>query len=65
VQKNTHITYINLNGNKIGNKGGMSMAQMLQINNTLQHLDLGDTDQVSFILRFLRILSKLYFYLEN
>lgn len=35
-----------MNGNKIGNKGGMCMAQMLQVNITLQHLDLGETDLV-------------------
>ena len=37
-----------LNGNKMGNKGGMFMAQMLQINATLESLDLGDTDLVGF-----------------
>ena len=35
-----------MNGNKIGNKGGMSLAQMLQVNFVIQHLDLGDTDLV-------------------
>lgn len=48
-QKNETIVYLNLNGNKIGNKGGMSMAQMLQVNNVLQHLDLGETDMVQMI----------------
>lgn len=36
-----------MNGNRIGNKGGMCMAQMLQVNFSLKHLDLGDTDLVS------------------
>ena len=31
----------------MGNKGGMFMAQMLQINTTLESLDVGDTDLVS------------------
>jgi hypothetical protein len=35
-----------LNANKIGNKGGMSLAQMLQVNSTLKNLDIGDTDLV-------------------
>ena len=33
----------------MGNKGGMFMAQMLQINTTLESLDVGDTDLVSII----------------
>ena len=40
---------LRLNGNKMGNKGGMFMAQMLQINTTLESLDVGDTDLVSII----------------
>ena len=57
-----HVTYINLNGNKIGNKGGMSMAQMLQVNSTLQHLDLGDTDQVIWnvlTVNFIKVINTL------
>lgn len=38
-----------MTGNKIDNKGGMYFAAMLQVNNTLQKLDLGDTDLVSKI----------------
>ncbi|RXN00819.1 Apolipoprotein D [Acipenser ruthenus] len=33
-----------MTGNKIGNKGGMHFAAMLQINNCLEELDLGDCD---------------------
>ena len=45
-KKNQTLRYLNLNGNKIGNKGGMCMAQMLQVNFFIQHLDLGDADLV-------------------
>ena len=44
---------LRLNGNKLEtkeHKGGMSFAQALQINATLQHLDLGDTDLVSLLI---------------
>ncbi|KAE8603999.1 hypothetical protein XENTR_v10014530 [Xenopus tropicalis] len=33
-----------MTGDKIGNKGGMLFASMLQINSTLEELDLGDCD---------------------
>ncbi|KAK3759114.1 hypothetical protein RRG08_040668 [Elysia crispata] len=33
-----------LNGNKIGNKGGMAFAQVMQIKTTLESLDIGDAD---------------------
>lgn len=46
-QKNDTLLSLRLNGNKIGNSGGMFFAQMLQINATLESLDLGDTDLVS------------------
>ncbi len=46
-QSNETVQSLRLNGNKIGNKGGMYFAQMLQINVTLEALDLGDTDLVS------------------
>ena len=45
-QKNVSLVYLNLNGNKIGNRGGMSLAQMLQVNESLHHLDIGHTDLV-------------------
>ena len=49
-----------MNGNKIGNKGGMSMAQMLQVNSTLKNLDIGDTDLVCF--NFKNFLWKKHFF---
>ena len=36
-----------MNGNKIGKKGALAFAQVLQINIGLKELDLGHTDQVS------------------
>lgn len=36
-----------MTGNKIENKGGMFFAAMLQINSSLEKLDLGDCDLVS------------------
>lgn len=36
-----------MTGNKVGNKGGMCFAAMLQMNSSLEKLDLGDTDLVS------------------
>lgn len=36
-----------MTGNKIENTGGMSFAAMLQINSSLEKLDLGDCDLVS------------------
>jgi hypothetical protein len=50
LQKNAGLRALRLNGNKIGNKGGMFFAQMLQINTTLQALDLADTDLVSLFI---------------
>ena len=44
LQINETIKSISLRGNKIGNKGGMSFASMLQINTHLEHLDLGCCD---------------------
>lgn len=46
LQKNETLTSLQVNGNKIGRKGGMYFAQALQINTTLEKLDLGDTDLV-------------------
>ncbi|XP_012495617.1 PREDICTED: leucine-rich repeat-containing protein 34 [Propithecus coquereli] len=42
--KNTTLKYLRMTGNKIENKGGMFFAAMLQINSSLQKLDLGDCD---------------------
>lgn len=36
-----------MTGNKIGNKGGMCFAAMIQVNTTVQKLDLADCDLVS------------------
>ena len=38
-----------MNGNKIGNKGGMALAGALQVNTVLEELDLGEADLVSKI----------------
>jgi len=35
-----------MNGNKIGNHGGLYFAQTLQVNVALESLDLADTDLV-------------------
>uniref|UniRef100_A0A2K6EXL4 Leucine rich repeat containing 34 n=1 Tax=Propithecus coquereli TaxID=379532 RepID=A0A2K6EXL4_PROCO len=44
LNKNTTLKYLRMTGNKIENKGGMFFAAMLQINSSLQKLDLGDCD---------------------
>ena len=36
-----------MNGNKIGNEGGMALAGALQVNTVLEELDLAETDLVS------------------
>jgi hypothetical protein len=41
---NSSIVDVNLNGNPLGNEGGMALAQMLSKNNTLQKLDIGNTE---------------------
>lgn len=46
-QKNKTLKYLRMTGNKIENTGGMSFAAMLQINSSLEKLDLGDCDLVS------------------
>ena len=46
VQNNNSLKALRLTGNKIGNRGGMFLAQMLQINTALEALDVGDTDLV-------------------
>lgn len=35
-----------MTGNKIGNKGAMHFASMLQVNSTLEELDVSDCDLV-------------------
>ena len=46
-QNNSGLKALRMTGNKIENRGGMFFAQMLQVNTTLEALDLGDTDLVS------------------
>uniref|UniRef100_A0A674JZR1 Leucine rich repeat containing 34 n=1 Tax=Terrapene triunguis TaxID=2587831 RepID=A0A674JZR1_9SAUR len=41
---NETLLHLRMTGNKIENKGGMYFASMLQINSTLEKLDLGDCD---------------------
>nr|XP_014342010.1 PREDICTED: leucine-rich repeat-containing protein 34 [Latimeria chalumnae] len=41
---NQTLKQLRMNGNKIGNKGGMYFAAMLQVNSSLEELDLGDCD---------------------
>ncbi|XP_077017102.1 leucine-rich repeat-containing protein 34 isoform X2 [Tamandua tetradactyla] len=41
---NTSLKYLRMTGNKIENKGGMFFAAMLQVNSSLEKLDLGDCD---------------------
>jgi len=49
VQTNSSLTTVRLNGNKIGDRGGLYFAQALQLNTTLESLDLADTDLVSVV----------------
>ncbi|XP_037697049.1 leucine-rich repeat-containing protein 34 isoform X2 [Choloepus didactylus] len=44
VLHNTTLKYLRMTGNKIENKGGMFFAAMLQVNSSLEKLDLGDCD---------------------
>ncbi|XP_060250010.1 leucine-rich repeat-containing protein 34 isoform X4 [Ovis aries] len=44
VAKNRTLKHLRMTGNKIENKGGMFFAAMLQINSSLEKLDLGDCD---------------------
>ena len=46
-QSHELLISLKMNGNKIGNKGGMYFAGALQVNTTLEALDLGDTDLVT------------------
>ncbi|XP_022904365.2 leucine-rich repeat-containing protein 34-like [Onthophagus taurus] len=49
---------LKLTGNKLGKEGGRFIGMLLQKNNTITHLDLGDTDQtmasVPFLMTILR-----------
>lgn len=44
LHKNRTLKHLRMTGNKIENKGGMFFAAMLQINSSLEKLDLGDCD---------------------
>ncbi|XP_061230768.1 leucine-rich repeat-containing protein 34 isoform X2 [Neopsephotus bourkii] len=44
LQGNETLLHMRMTGNKIGEKSGMFFASMLQINPTLEKLDLGDCD---------------------
>lgn len=44
LHKNRTLKYLRMTGNKIENTGGMVFAAMLQINSSLEKLDLGDCD---------------------
>jgi len=48
LQKNKSLKTLRMTGNKIGNKGGMQLAAMLQINATLEEVDVSDCDLVNF-----------------
>jgi len=52
LQTNTSLKFLRLNGNKIGNRGGLCFAQALQVNVVLESLDLGDADLVSTLPMF-------------
>ena len=45
-QTNESMKSLRLTGNKIGNRGGMAFAHMLQVNTTLEALDVADCDLV-------------------
>lgn len=47
LQNNSTLLSLRLSGNKIGNRGAMHLASMLQVNNTLQELQLADCDLVN------------------
>uniref|UniRef100_A0A8C5TZK5 Leucine rich repeat containing 34 n=1 Tax=Malurus cyaneus samueli TaxID=2593467 RepID=A0A8C5TZK5_9PASS len=44
LHKNGSLLHLRMTGNKIENEGGMFFASMLNINTTLEKLDLGDCD---------------------
>lgn len=46
LQLNSSLRSLILAGNKFGNKGGMYVASMLQVNVTLEHINVADTDLV-------------------
>lgn len=44
AQNNTTLQCLKLNGNKLGDRGAMYVAQMLQLNTALERLDLGECE---------------------
>lgn len=46
LQHNISLKKLRMMGNKIGNKGAVHFASMLQINSTLEELDMSDCDLV-------------------
>ncbi|MEE6501263.1 hypothetical protein FKM82_004114 [Ascaphus truei] len=66
LHRNETLRSLTMTGNKIGNKGGMFFASMLQINSTLEELDLGDCDledttiHISQMLKVNRSLRELH-----
>jgi hypothetical protein len=47
MKVNDTLRVLKLNGNKIGNKGGMAIAGTLQVNTVLEELDISEVDLVS------------------
>ncbi len=48
---NETLRVLRMNGNKIGNKGGMAIAGALQVNTILEEIDLAETDLVRIVTR--------------
>lgn len=47
VQSNSSLLSLSLSGNRFGDRGGVSMSRMLQVNSTLQMLQLSDCNLVT------------------
>lgn len=47
LQCNNSLLSLGLSGNKMGNMGAMHLVGMLQVNDTLQELQLADCDLVN------------------
>jgi hypothetical protein len=52
LKVNTTLTSLSLADNSIGKGGGMAFAETLQINITLEHLNLGNCDLVCHSIPF-------------
>ncbi|XP_054432926.1 leucine-rich repeat-containing protein 34 isoform X2 [Pteronotus mesoamericanus] len=56
---NTTLKYLRMTGNKVEDKGGMFFAAMLQINSSLEKLDLGDCDlEMQSVIAFATVLTQ-------